>query len=407
MARILNPGKNPGAHPYDILKRVDSEELAFWLHHSVLDSPIDADKLDYLRRDAQHCGLEYAFGADVQRFLQSLTSTTKAPATSDDPFIPTIAITRKGVLPVESVLVARYQMFSSVYWHHTARAVTSILQYLAWRYLIPRSSQPNEGSFLLRRSTLLEKFRELPDETALKWLSNQVGRAQGSDLGSRRNLDRLSMALIERVDLPVAIFDVSHAELIERSRFGTVMERRLNRILALHERLSSLDPLTYSQLRERVIKRTCRELQSAALAKGANRDQASLDESVLFPDVPLGSKDQVRNIWVVDQPAALSIFPSETQATLPIVEQDSNIPQFTPTVPGRHIPETYHVAKYDKHSPMALAVGAAFQIWSRRLRIFVLRAEADMLTEILGRSELRRHAFQALSKAYDGIARSL
>src|SRR5207253_922239 len=114
--------------------------------------------------------------ADVDRFLQSLTAITQPPPQRRSSFRPTVAVTRKGVLPVESLLVARYQMFSSVYWHRTARGATSVLQYLVWRYLVPRDKTFDMSEFEERRARLLEYFLENTDESSIRWLSDEVAR---------------------------------------------------------------------------------------------------------------------------------------------------------------------------------------------------------------------------------------
>ena len=38
----------------------------------------------------------------------------------------TIGVTAKGILPLESLLIARYQMVRAVYWQHTVRGVNVV-----------------------------------------------------------------------------------------------------------------------------------------------------------------------------------------------------------------------------------------------------------------------------------------
>ena len=42
------------------------------LVNSIINSPIDVDKVDYLIRDSIHCGVNYGKGIDVERLLISL-----------------------------------------------------------------------------------------------------------------------------------------------------------------------------------------------------------------------------------------------------------------------------------------------------------------------------------------------
>lgn len=79
--------------------------------HSFMDGFIDADKLDYLERDALHCGLRYG-NFDRQDLVSSLTI-------NDD----NLAITSDGVSALESFVLARYYMFKEVYYHPDERIV--------------------------------------------------------------------------------------------------------------------------------------------------------------------------------------------------------------------------------------------------------------------------------------------
>ena len=75
----------------------------------ILNSTIDVDQLDYLIRDAYYTGVAYGM-IDIERLLQTLVI-------HED----TLTIKRKGVGVVENILMARGLMYSSVYFHKTAR----------------------------------------------------------------------------------------------------------------------------------------------------------------------------------------------------------------------------------------------------------------------------------------------
>lgn len=96
--------------------------LARWadrLSRSILSSAIDADKMDYLWRDSVHLGVPYGRNYDRERLLNALT----LDAAGDH-----LAITDKGVVGAEIFLFCRYTMFSEVYWHHTVRSVSAMLE---------------------------------------------------------------------------------------------------------------------------------------------------------------------------------------------------------------------------------------------------------------------------------------
>ncbi|MCA9518393.1 MAG: hypothetical protein KC635_25840, partial [Myxococcales bacterium] len=89
------------------------------LLQSVISSAIDADKMDYLWRDSVHLGVPYGRNYDRDRLLSALTVTDAGDA---------LAVTDKGVVSAEIFLFCRYTMFSEVYWHHTVRSVSAMLE---------------------------------------------------------------------------------------------------------------------------------------------------------------------------------------------------------------------------------------------------------------------------------------
>jgi HD superfamily phosphohydrolase len=90
---------------------------------SIIDGPIDADKLDYLYRDSVHIGVPYGQSLDFDRLCKCLTVTY-----SETDKAACIGISEKGRISAESVAFARYAMFMCAYWHHTSRALKVMLR---------------------------------------------------------------------------------------------------------------------------------------------------------------------------------------------------------------------------------------------------------------------------------------
>ncbi|MDR0870170.1 MAG: HD domain-containing protein [Planctomycetaceae bacterium] len=124
LANVLRNGWN--IEPEEIVQLLNHEGQippANTLLHSILSGPIDIDKMDYLERDSLHCGVPYGRNFDPQRLIGSLCLNEVGDG---------LAITEKGKTAAELMIFARYVMFSEVYWHHTVRAATSMLQRLVW-----------------------------------------------------------------------------------------------------------------------------------------------------------------------------------------------------------------------------------------------------------------------------------
>jgi hypothetical protein len=85
--------------------------MLFW--RQLVSSQLDADRADYLLRDSYHLGVDYG-RYDLRRIIASLT-VVEDPETGG----PVLAIEEGGWHAAESLLWARYQMFTQVYLHKT------------------------------------------------------------------------------------------------------------------------------------------------------------------------------------------------------------------------------------------------------------------------------------------------
>jgi hypothetical protein len=91
------------------------EEPAFY--RKLLSGALDPDKLDYLNRDAQYCGVPYG-AQDVDFILSQLYPDRERG----------IVIDSRGIPSVESLLFSKYLMYRAVYWHHSVRSATAMIK---------------------------------------------------------------------------------------------------------------------------------------------------------------------------------------------------------------------------------------------------------------------------------------
>lgn len=137
-----------GAHSgqLKLIDRMHSETVQDFkadLLSSLIDGPIDADKADYLIRDSTECRVPYGLQLDIDRLLHVLT-VVLIPVQDRGAHKVTIGVYEKGMASADSFGLARYLLFSSVYWHHTSRIVKSMLQY-ATAKLLPSEVFGTEG----------------------------------------------------------------------------------------------------------------------------------------------------------------------------------------------------------------------------------------------------------------------
>ncbi len=90
----------------------------------LISGSLDLDKIEYLKRDAFMCGVNYG-DIDVDRLLDSLTLVSDPERGT-----PTVGISEKGLSALESLLFAKYQMYRNVYWHHAVRSATAMYKRL-------------------------------------------------------------------------------------------------------------------------------------------------------------------------------------------------------------------------------------------------------------------------------------
>ena len=86
------------------------------LWRELISGQLDADRADYLLRDAYHAGVEYG-RYDLERMLVCLGLVIDPETDS-----PRIAVSEGGWHVAESFIIARYMMFTQVYFQHTRRA---------------------------------------------------------------------------------------------------------------------------------------------------------------------------------------------------------------------------------------------------------------------------------------------
>jgi len=112
----------------------------------VLHGPIDADRIDYLQRDAHYTGV--AHGAiDAVRLLDTVRTVRGR-----------LAFAEKGRSAVEGFLVGRALMYSTVYYHRTVRAAEMMAQAAFERQ--PRYPEEARALFRLTDAEMLVRLQQ-------------------------------------------------------------------------------------------------------------------------------------------------------------------------------------------------------------------------------------------------------
>ena len=94
------------------LGRSSTSDLLLW--RELVNGQLDADRMDYLLRDSHHCGVSYG-RYDLDRIIDTLALIEDSR--DDSPADVCIAIEKGGQHAAEGLILARYFMFTQVYFH--------------------------------------------------------------------------------------------------------------------------------------------------------------------------------------------------------------------------------------------------------------------------------------------------
>jgi len=179
--------------------------------HTIINGPIDADKLDYLTRDSHTLKIPYANAIDFNRLLNCLTIIFRQEGNRT---YAALGIHEKGKISAESIAFARYAMYGAVYWHHTFRSIKAMLHRAVWEcrynsYPGPKGDTNLRNAFskrffstvttksMLETSRLDEMTQVLPsDREVLNWLyehTSSKGKTLVKALNKRELFKRVTV----------------------------------------------------------------------------------------------------------------------------------------------------------------------------------------------------------------------
>jgi HD superfamily phosphohydrolase len=164
----------------------------------VVSSQIDADKLDYLARDAHHAGLEIGF--ETNRLLAKLEVLAVREDRLGDAaedlkerarrapggVYYDVGIAASGFGSFEQMLIGRTFLYDRLYHHHKVRAADAMAQRLAI------TAQEERGA----RLSLEEVFERISDDTMIRVLGGEVTHPAIAGGGTRAS--GLARAILDR-----------------------------------------------------------------------------------------------------------------------------------------------------------------------------------------------------------------
>ncbi len=152
------------------------------IYASIVSSQMDADRLDYMRRDRMMSGTQQS-GIDFDWLLSNL-EVQKVPVGQDGKFVRkayTFVINEKAVVAAEGYIFSLLYLYKNVYFHKTTRGLEKIFTALVFRIaeLVQEGSEEKAGLHsthplvrFLRDVEDIENFLALDDTVVLGSLNS-------------------------------------------------------------------------------------------------------------------------------------------------------------------------------------------------------------------------------------------
>ncbi len=125
---------------FEVLTRKEGLSFKNRIIQSLVNGPLDCDKVDYIKRDSAHLGVPFGNGFDAGRLIRNLLLAYKSEhndeTNSDEISELGIGVSEKALAVAGGLWKARREMFTQVYWHHTVRALKAMLAYIVRQTLI-------------------------------------------------------------------------------------------------------------------------------------------------------------------------------------------------------------------------------------------------------------------------------
>lgn len=175
-------------------------------HADIINGPMDADKLDYLLRDAYFAGPTVVY--DLERFLHTVDAIEyprdKDISGQQGIKIMRLSIPMEGVTALEQIIISKLMLFSYLYHHHKIRCVEGMYHEALKRLVYLSSKSPKKKNLPELGHPVC--FLSLSDRSTLPagWPPKIKGDKVAGEIANmlvRRNLYKRAL-VISRIFIP-------------------------------------------------------------------------------------------------------------------------------------------------------------------------------------------------------------
>lgn len=155
----------------------------------IVSGDIDADRMDYLVRDSYYTGVAYGV-FDLMRLVNKIYFEDQR-----------MIIDSGGLRAAESLLISRFMMYPTVYYHHVCRIAEKMYEKALEKCLSEELIEP-------------EKLFKMDDYDVISFLRNREGYSGEmiSRIDSRKLMKRAIYVNLPRIGVDISKVDSRHAE---------------------------------------------------------------------------------------------------------------------------------------------------------------------------------------------------
>jgi HD superfamily phosphohydrolase len=199
----------------DVLALITGTSSGYPVLRELVSGPnLDADRMDYLLRDAYFTGVGSG-GYDSEQLIASLRVLEHNGRLE-------LGVDGRGVVALESFVLARYMMFASVYFHHTTRAFERVLgDVLGTLWPDPRRLDDVEAYLDWDDVRVLDAIRSDPDPMARALRDRVTVYGLAAEFNAENDL--ATYAACERAlraEFGAAVWSDSQEQLLHRLPLG-------------------------------------------------------------------------------------------------------------------------------------------------------------------------------------------
>ena len=169
-----------------------NDAVALRFLSELLHGPIDLDKLDYVERDAHHCGVPYGNYLDLPRIIETMRVIDGGGG------FPVLAFDARIIGSLEQFATARHELYANVYWHRAVRSATVMFKHVFFllQGLIADEKKLRElFHYSFTDDLLLARIRELAQRLEAAACLGAAGKEQQDSLQKTRAILMLLQAV--------------------------------------------------------------------------------------------------------------------------------------------------------------------------------------------------------------------